>query len=230
MRAVLFDLDGTLLDIEINSFLRRYFAALGPVVAEVVGDEQRGLTAVMDATGAMMAPHPGLTNAQRFAEAFTEFSGVTLTAQHWESFDRFYSEVFPTLQGDIGPNPGACDAVEAARAAGFKVVVATNPIFPLAAIRERIAWACLADVEFDYVTSYETSRATKPHGQYYLEIAQAISVEPSECLMVGDDRSLDMPAADVGMRTFYVGHGPSPSADFSGNLFDVADLLHRLPR
>ncbi len=32
-----------------------------------------------------------------------------------------------------------------------------------------------------------------------------LGVAPATCLMVGDDRALDMPAADLGMRTFYVG-------------------------
>lgn len=229
MRAVLFDLDGTLLDIDINAFLGTYFEALGPVVVDVIGgDIDAGLAAVMTATQAMFVRHPNQTNAERFAEAFAETTGVELGPEDWARFDTFYADVFPQLKGDIGPHDGARAAVEAARASGCQVAVATNPIFPLAAIRERIAWAGLSDIDFDLVTSYETSHATKPHRAYYLEVAEKLGVPPTDCLMIGDDVGLDMPASDVGMRTFYVGHGVATSSDFAGSLLDLPELLPRL--
>jgi ribonucleotide monophosphatase NagD (HAD superfamily) len=43
--------------------------------------------------------------------------------------------------------------------------------------------------------------------------------------MVGDDPVLDMAAADIGMKTFFVGCGPSAEADWHGNLSDVRSLL-----
>lgn len=229
MRAVLFDLDGTLLDIDIDAFIRTYFAALGPVAAEVTGgDADSALAAVRAGTEAMFHPHAPDTNADAFAAEFESRTGVTLTDEHWARFDRFYAEVFPTLQGEIGPASGGREAVEAARASGCAVAVATNPIFPLAAIRERIRWAGLSDIEFDMVTSYETSTATKPHAAYYRELAHRLGVEPRDCMMVGDDVMLDLPASDVGMRTFYCGKARGTSADYSGTLADLAELIPRL--
>lgn len=229
MRAALFDLDGTLLDIDIDAFIRSYFTALGPVAAEVTaGDAPAALEAVRAGTEAMFHPHSPTTNADAFAAEFESRTGITLTEEHWERFDRFYTDVFPTLRGEIGPAVGAREAVEAARASGCLVAVATNPIFPLAAIRERIRWAGLADFEFDLVTSYETSTATKPHAVYYREVAQRLGVAPHECLMVGDDVMLDLPASDVGMRTFYCGKAHNTSADYSGTLIELAELLPRL--
>ncbi len=58
LAGVLFDLDGTLLDIDIDGFLGDYFGALGPVVADVLGDgvdPAVGLRAVMESTSAMVA-------------------------------------------------------------------------------------------------------------------------------------------------------------------------------
>ncbi len=229
MKAVLFDLDGTLLDIDIDAFLEVYFSALGPVVVEVIGGDARsGIGAVMEATRAMVASHPGLTNEEVFATAFSEVSGVVLTDEHWAAFDRFYAEVFPTLRGDLGPAPGAAAAIDATRELGMKMVVATNPIFPAAAIHERMRWAGIDQIPFDLVTTYEIMEATKPSPAYYRSIAETIGCEPGECLMVGDDTVLDMAAADVGMKTYYVGPSAAPVADYSGSLGQLATLLPRI--
>jgi FMN phosphatase YigB (HAD superfamily) len=45
--------------------------------------------------------------------------------------------------------------------------------------------------------------------------------------MVGDDPVLDMSAADVGMKTFYVGDGDGVRADYRGTLSELADLVRR---
>jgi len=121
-------------------------------------------------------------------------------------------------------------AIEAVRDAGLRVALATNPIFPLAAIRERMRWAGLDETWFEVVTSYENMRACKPDRRYFEDVAGILGVSAEECLMVGDDADLDLPAARAGMATFYVGpratavHGPS------GDLRDVAAELARLSR
>ena len=106
--------------------------------------------------------------------------------------------------------------------------VATNPIFPLAAIKERIRWAGLHDIAFDAVTSYEHMTACKPLPGYFAETAAMLGVEADRCLMVGDDRTLDMAAADIGMRTFYCGPDEDVSADFVGDLSALTALMPRL--
>jgi len=232
LSAVLFDLDGTLLDIDLDSFFNEYFSALGPVLAEALGGEmtpERGLDAVMEGTKAMMRAHPGATNREVFNRRFHELTGSDLDLDEYAApLERFYAEVFPTLRGRMGPMPGARRAVETALGLGLKVAVATNPIFPRSAIDERMRWADVADLGVHVVTSYETTTATKPHATYFAETAVLLGVRPEESLMVGDDRSLDMPAADIGMRTYYVGEPPAPSATWVGTLDDLADLLPRL--
>jgi FMN phosphatase YigB (HAD superfamily) len=106
--------------------------------------------------------------------------------------------------------------------------LATNPIFPLAAIEERARWAGFDSGTFDMVTSYETARATKPSPMYFLDIAAHLGLDPHECLMVGDDRDLDLPAAEVGMQTFYVGRDPDAADGASGSLLDLVGRLSEL--
>jgi FMN phosphatase YigB (HAD superfamily) len=232
--AVLFDLDGTLLDIDIEGFLRRYFSVLGPAMAPLLGDEadpRVALTAVISGTEAMQSDHPGRTNMDVFVERFYAETGVDLlSGTPAETIASFYANVFPTLGDSLGPRPGALESLEAARAAGLKVAVATNPIFPLVAIKERMRWVGVDVADVDTVTSYETSTACKPFSAYFIETAERLGVEPDRCLMVGDDSTLDMPAAHTGMKTFYVGDAPLPDSDWSGSMLDVARLLSDLAR
>ena len=231
LKAVLFDLDGTLLDIDLGVFLREYFTALGPVVTEVMGldDEQAGLAAVLAGTDAMSEPHPGLTNREAFNATFHGLTDADLDLEEFAlPFEVFYRNVFPSLRRDFGPKPGASEVLTTCATLGLKVAIATNPIFPRSAIDERMRWAQILDADVQAVTSYENMHATKPHAAYFAETAGMLSVQPAECLMVGDDRSLDMPAADLGMRTFYVGGDRGVPADWSGTLYDLAYLLPKL--
>ncbi len=230
MRGILFDLDGTLLDIDLRTFLGRYFGALSKTLAAILPDGDpsgAGIRAVTAASDAMILPHAGRTNREVFNAEFERLTAIDLDA-HQATLDRFYAEEFPSLGDGYGPAPGSRHVVETALELGLEVAVATNPIFPRAAIDHRLAWAGLGDIEFRVVTSYEWMCATKPHAAYFRQTAEAIGIEPTACLMVGDDRALDLPAADVGMRTYYVGSATDSSANYRGCLDDLAALLPRL--
>lgn len=227
IRAVLFDLDGTLLDIEIDSFLSSYFAALGPVLASVTGLPARtALGALNQATNAMLESHPGQTNRDIFNRSFATLTGTDLSeSKNARVVEEFYGIRFASLRDTNGPREGALAAVSAARAAGMRTALATNPIFPRVAIIERLKWVGGDESAFDHVTSYETSVACKPLPEYFLGIAAALDTDPRECLMVGDDATLDMGASGVDMQTFYVGRDAEATADWKGSLNDLSDLL-----
>jgi HAD superfamily hydrolase (TIGR01509 family) len=225
MQAVLFDLDGTLLDVSMDAFLNRYFSALRVTVAPRYPGIDL-VEAVLDATRTMQRPHAG-TNREAFYRRFQARTGIDLT-EDWRVFEDFYRDIFPRLGEGYGPNPGAREAIEAARSLGLKVAVATQPIFPRAAIEHRLAWAGLQDVEFDAVTTFEVMESCKPSPDYFRQVAWMVGCDPAECLMVGDDRDADMPAAAVGMRTFYVGTDAKTPADHRGTLLDLPGVLDRL--
>lgn len=229
--AVLFDLDGTLLDIDIEQFMPRYLGALGGFFSEHLKaglSPVEGRAAFTDATRYMMRPHSE-TNQQAFSARLHQLTSIDFALpEHAAVLDRFYREVFPGLRESAGPRPGAGQAVQTALDLGMQVAVATNPIFPRVAIEERMRWANIHDLGIATITSYENMHSTKPSSGYFSETAAMIGVEPADCLMVGDDRALDLPGAALGMRTFYVGSGRTAEADWVGGLEDLARLLPRL--
>jgi FMN phosphatase YigB (HAD superfamily) len=227
MPGVLFDLDGTLLDVKVSDFLSRYFLALKVVVAPQFPGVDL-LPAVLASTDAMQRPHPGKTNQEVFYRDFKARTGVDLET-NWPVFERFYREVFPTLGADYGPVAGAREAIAAVRGLGWRVAVATQPIFPLVAIEHRLRWAGLADVRFDAITSYEVMQACKPQPAFFTQVCGMIGCAPRDCIMVGDDDAADMAAGELGIRTYFVGQGAAQS-DHTGTLADLPAFLRRLRR
>ena len=230
MKAILFDLDGTLLDIDINRFIHHYFNKLSDVITDVAGssdDHDKIAGAFHAATAAMMRPHPGTTNREIFEEIFNREAGVEIDGL-LPIFERFYLEIFPSLADGSGPSIGAHEAMAEASKHGLRIAVATNPVFPLAAVIERMRWAGISPDAAHVITSYENMYACKPYPEYFLQTAQMLDVRPTDCLMVGDDPVLDLAAADVGMSTFFVGNSTGAVADYRGTLADLAQLIRQV--
>lgn len=148
-------------------------------------------------------------------------------------FDDFYAVQYDQLRSLTRPNPAAHAAVQAAFDMGCDVVIATNPIFPETAIRQRMEWAGVADFPFKLITSYEVMHSAKPNVRYYKEILEHIGRGPEECVMVGDDWRNDIaPAMKVSLRVFWVDtltqpvNALDPSA--KGSLAEFRDRLLRL--
>ncbi len=228
--AVLFDLDGTLIDIDVEGFFPDYFKRLAAWVAPYIPPAEF-TPRLMRSTAAMIDNlDSSKTNQEVFFADF--FDGLKLRPDELlPVFDAFYREEFPKLARHGRAIDGARGVVETVMASGRPVVVATSPLFPREAIDERLRWAGLADLPFAFVTTYENMHFCKPHSEYYAEVVARLGLRPEECLMVGNDVEEDLPAKDAGLLTYLVdrnlihrGHREA-APDFRGPLAAVPRVL-----
>jgi len=231
VKALLLDMDDTLLLNDWDTFSSHYYRLLTDHVAHLT-TRDAFMTALYSGTRAMVANDgSGPSNQdlflRRFLPHFPECRDEMLSA-----LDQFYGEVFDDLRVWTGQDPAARQMVEAARRHDLQIAIATQPVFPLSAILARLRWAGVSHEQhqFDYVACYEEARACKPHPHYFLTICQHLRRAPEECLMVGDSIDADLPAAECGLRTFWVErHPPADGArircDARGLLPDLIALI-----
>ena len=201
LTTVLFDLDGTLLPMDAEAFERIYFRNLCKVVPGWSPEACK--QAVWAAVTTMVKDTGPATNEAVFYEAYAKFLPCPLE-EALPLYDRFYQESFVACKQATRPSQVLQEAVRLLQKKGYTVAIATNPIFPQAAIMQRIQWAGFAPEEFAYITTFEQSHACKPQPSYYTEILQALGTPPEACLMVGNDELEDLVAGQCGMQTYLI--------------------------
>jgi len=199
--AILFDLDGTLLPMDQDIFASAYVKGLA-VTAATVGYEPTAFSkAVIAGTYAMVKNDGSKTNEEAFWDTLVDIYDGKVK-QYMHIFDEFYQTDFQKIQSVCGYEPKAKELVMSIKARGFRVVLATNPLFPTAATESRIRWAGLDPNDFEACTTYEYSRYCKPNPDYYKELLEKLQLTPQECLMIGNDVADDMVASQLGMKVF----------------------------
>ncbi|MEW6080908.1 MAG: HAD hydrolase-like protein [Bacillota bacterium] len=209
-QALLFDLDGTLLEIDATGFYHAYLGMIAVSFPQVRPD--RFVNQLVISTREMLANNGSKTNREVFAASFYPSLGLD-PGECEPVLERFYSREFPRLERYGRPKAGARRVLEYVVSQGMGIVVATNPVFPRAAVMERLRWARLEDIPFDLVTTYEIMHFCKPSLGYYREILDITGYEAPRCVMVGNDVSEDMNAQEVGMDAFLVTDQVIPRGD-----------------
>jgi FMN phosphatase YigB (HAD superfamily) len=232
--TLLLDLDDTLLDSNMDTFIPAYFEALSGALEGWVSPDVM-LPALMGGTRRMMANEdPRSTLREVFDAYFFPKLGIERESLQ-AAIDQFYDEVFPSLQKLTTPRPDAVALVEWAFGQGFRVAISTNPLFPLKAIHHRMRWAGLAPdrYPFSLVTSYEGFHFTKTTPAYYAECLSQLGWPDGPVVMIGDDDGMDItPARAAGLPVFWV-RKSSSDVDRSvelpqGTIADVRSWLEKV--
>ena len=232
IKAVLFDMDGTLLPMDVKTFERLYFKSLSTRVAALGYQPQQLIDGVWRGTVAMIKNDGTRTNGEVFWDVFAGIFGDKARKDEAQ-FDEYYRTDFTQAKAACSVNEKAAKIVKVLKESGLTVVVATNPLFPEVAQRQRLSWSGVDENDVDFVTHYGNSHFCKPNLKYYEEILAKLNLQGNECLMVGNDVNEDMIAEQLGMKVFLVTDclinpdGKDVSAYPHGNFDDLAAYLKK---
>lgn len=203
LKAVFFDLDGTLLPMDQEIFVKAYFSLLAKKMAPHGFDPQLLVKGIWAGTEAMIRNDGSCTNEERFWQVFPTVCGERVR-EYEPVLDDFYRKEFQQVKDVCGFDADADRAVKAVREKGWMAVLATNPIFPSVATESRAKWAGLDLSDFAHYTVYENSSSSKPNLLYYQSLLDRFGLKGEEVLMVGNDVGEDMIAETLGMKTFLI--------------------------
>lgn len=236
-KAVFFDLDGTLLPMELEQFMGAYFSTLAEYMAHVGLDPQTGKAALGAGVKAMMASDGTATNHDVFWNTFKAAMGSGQIPGDLEALmSAYYETTFGTIGKDVKPNPASAHAVRTLTEKGYRLVCATMPMFPRRAVEWRLEWAQVDPQSFELITTYENSRSTKPRTAYYQGILDATGLQAHDVLMVGNNTLEDGAAAKIGCDVFLITDfllegdgGLDVSATPHGTMAEFAALCEGFP-
>lgn len=200
----MFDLDGTLLPMDLQKFIKLYLQAFCSKFADRVQLDPRLLVKAIWSGAAAMGENDGeCLNRELFWREMNRVCGKDMRIYEAE-FDEFYRNEFEAARVATKTNPVVGECIRRLKADGCRLIVATNPIFPKTAAYARIRWAGLDPKDFDHITVYDNCTASKPNLNYYHDICSFCGILPEESIMVGNDVDEDMCAARLGFDTFLV--------------------------
>ena len=202
IKNIFYDLDGTLLPMDMDEFTNFYFVRLVKKTAPYGYEAESMIANIWKGTRAMVLNDGTKTNEEAFWDDFTKNMGKPLEDK--AIFTDFYANEFNEAIAVVHPDERIPKLIKTVKAMGFTQTLATNPIFPEVATVNRIRWAGLDREDFTTFTTYEHCRYCKPTVNYYLELCKELGFKPEETLMVGNDVDEDMIAETIGMKVFLI--------------------------
>jgi FMN phosphatase YigB (HAD superfamily) len=210
--TLLLDLDDTLLQNSMHTFLPGYLKAWGEYIAPKI-EPQRFVKALLAGTRAITEQaYPDCSLRATFNSTFYPLIGMS-PEEFQPLEDQFYRQIFPRLKALSQPVPGAVEFIESAFERNYQIAIATNPFFPLTAIEQRLEWAGLSidRYQFALVPSIDKFHFGKPNTAYFAELMAYLGWPGGSTIMVGNDPENDIfPADQFGLPTFWIAKDDDP--------------------
>ena len=229
IKTVLFDMDGTLLNMGESAFENEYLKRMVIFLEQRYPGKGKDLVKCVGYGAEMMKVSDGSrTNLEVFWDGFTKASGIPREVME-PVITEYYQTDFTHIGDDYVPDADMQNAVRLLHQNGYQLLVATTPVVPRIANDERVRWSGLKDIPWLDVTSFETYNYSKPNVKYCEQICEKYHLNPAECLMVGDSLAKDYPATELGMDFYLLLNEDSPEAEkqqaFEGKKGSRKDLL-----
>ena len=236
IRHMLFDLDGTLLPMVQDEFVRFYMPLLAKsyIQAGVEVEPKGFIGAVWKGYEAMVKNDGTRTNREAFW-SYMEDILPTSTEESEALALRFYERDFNQAIRSTSPSPLSDQIVKTAKERGLHTYLATNPVFPRCATLNRIRWAGMEADDFELITTYEDNSYCKPNVEYFRTVLDEMKLDPAECIMVGNDVEEDLVIRQLGVRTYLVTDTMENKknlpihTDYMGSLKDLLEFVRTMP-
>lgn len=127
LTTILFDLDGTLLPMDNDTFTRGYFKLLAARLAPLGYEPAKLVDSIWAGTAAMVKNDGSQNNETAFWKRFSEIYGEQVL-DDLPVFEDFYATDFQKGKELCGFQPKAAQAVREVKKLGLRAALATNPI------------------------------------------------------------------------------------------------------
>ncbi len=229
--AVLFDLDDTLLQTNVNRFMLAYFKSLGRVVSHD-SSEEVNTQQIINAFRLMAKNHDPATMLDDIFYENVIKPHETSKNAYPSALENFFNKDFQKLKLITQKKAQAYELINWCKSNGMTLALATNPLFPEVVTRQRIEWAGLNPDDFILFSTYNNFHFTKPNLTFYAEVLGRMGWPEEQIAMVGDNVMLDLqPMEAMGYPTFWVNSKKEPAINRPhGSLSEVKPWLESLPK
>ena len=199
IKAVLFDLDGTIVPMPPDMWTEEMVKVSAGVGIKHGYEPRFFVGVVKQGVDAFDLNKTDKVGIEFFKEIFKQ-NGINIHDKIYDSYEEAYnSAAFYNLKNKLHPlTADVKSGLEELKKRGLKIVLATNPIQSKSAMVQRLNWIGISEDYFDLITHYQNSTRTKATAEYYLEIINKLGIKPEEALMIGNDVCNDMSARSIG--------------------------------
>lgn len=198
------DLDGTLINLDWRKNMRHYYRKIKKILPEMGAKMTYFYSVRMAAKKMIDDDSDDLLNIEKYFKYILRYTKFP-DEKNRKLYFKFYDESFSDFQENIKDVDGAHQLVDLCKKAGMKIVLATNPVFPLQAVKERLSWGRFNPEDFDLITHIQNFRHCKPNPKYFWDILQIFGGKPENAFMVGDDYYYDIkPCQKLGIKTWWI--------------------------
>ena len=205
LKAVFFDLDGTLLPMDEQEFTKGYFKfLLEKVSSRGYGEPSFFIDTIWKGVNAMYKNDGTMNNEDRFWNVFDEAYQEDKSKDK-PIFDSFYVNEFKKAKAFTAPNPLAREIVDYCHSHVEHTILSTNPIFPRGGQITRLSFIGLKEDDFEYITDYSNSVYCKPNPMYFKSLLEKFNLKPEEVILFGNNNYEDGDcASSLGIKTYLV--------------------------
>ncbi len=196
MKAVIFDMDGVLVDSEPIHTL---------VLQGILADEGTDYT-----TEEVLQDGLGRSFPSQMGELILRL-GLNKPIEHYAT--RFQEEILRCLGETAMPCPGAARLLDELGQRGYKLGLASSSASGI--VSGTLEMLGFQD-RFDVVVSGDMVAASKPDPDIFFLAAERLGVQPGECVVVEDSPRGVEGAKSAGMFVVAVRSGPVPESEISG--------------